>query len=423
MAHCIVIGASIGGLATAYELRAKLSTQHQITVIADTATFHFVPSNPWVATGFRQAKQTSLALLPYLTAKNIQFLDSGVTHISPDKQQVQLGDGQCLQYDYLVVATGAKHAFDEISGFGPDDYTQSICTLSHAEQAYQRWQQFIMQPGPIIVGAVQGASCFGPAYEYVLMLNQLLRQANIRDQVPMTFVTSEPYIGHLGLGGVGDSKSLLESELRHNDIRFINNAAIDAIRPNEMVIKEYGRDGKVFNQQRLAFDYAMLIPAFSGVPCVAALDEKLINARGFLYVDDYQRSPDYPNLYGVGVCVAIPPVEKTPVAVGVPKTGYMIESMASAAAQNIVADIKGQQATTKASWHALCLADLGHTGAAFVAMPQIPPRNRVWIKKGKWVRWAKIAFEKYFLYKVKTGSTEPVYERILLRLFGISKNK
>lgn len=46
-----------------------------------------------------------------------------------------------------------------------------------------------------------------------------LKRRGIRDKVPMTFVTAEPYIGHLGLGGVGDSKGLLESGLRERDIK------------------------------------------------------------------------------------------------------------------------------------------------------------------------------------------------------------
>ena len=57
--------------------------------------------------------------------------------------------------------------------------------------------------------------------------------------------------------------------------------------------------------------------------------------------------------------------------------------------------------------------------AAFVALPQIPPRNVVWIKEGKWVRLAKAAFEKYFLNKVRTGNTHPVIETYVLKLLGI----
>jgi hypothetical protein len=98
---------------------------------------------------------------------------------------------------------------------------------------------------------------------------------------------------------------------------------------------------------------------------------------------------------------------------------YMIESMVSATAANIVAELAGKPAAAEATWNAICLADFGDTGAAFVALPQIPPRNVTWSKKGKWVHLAKIAFAKYFLRKVRTGSLTPVYETYVLKALGV----
>ena len=79
----------------------------------------------------------------------------------------------------------------------------------------------------------------------------------------------------------------------------------------------------------------------------------------------------------------------------------------------------GSRPIAEATWNAVCLADFGDTGAAFVALPQIPPRNVTWSKKGKWVHLAKIAFEKYFMRKVRTGSLTPVYETYVLKALGI----
>ena len=59
--------------------------------------------------------------------------------------------------------------------------------------------------------------------------------------------------------------------------------------------------------------------------------------------------------------------------------------------------------------------------AAFVALPQIPPRNVNWFSQGKWVHLAKIAFEKYFLRKMRKGTTEPVYEKVVMKAVGIAK--
>jgi len=151
--------------------------------------------------------------------------------------------------------------------------------------------------------------------------------------------------------------------------------------------------------------------------------EDLVNPRGFVKVDEFQRNPKWNNIYSVGVCIAIPPVEATPVPTGAPKTGYMIESMVEAVKFNIRDTINGRMPEHHATWNAICLADMGDTGAAFVAMPQIPPRNLAWMKKGKWVHLAKVAFEKYFLRKMKKGNSEPIYEKRILKLLGITKLK
>ncbi len=114
---------------------------------------------------------------------------------------------------------------------------------------------------------------------------------------------------------------------------------------------------------------------------------------------------------------------KTPVPVGVPKTGFMIESMVTATAQNIARLARGEKPNAEGTWNAVCLADFGDSGIAFVAQPQIPPRNVNWSAEGKWVHMAKIGFEKYFLGKIKAGKSEPFYEHLALQVLGIGKLK
>ncbi len=421
MAHVVIIGASTGGLPAAYEIKELLGKNHEVTVISNTDTFHFVPSNPWVAVGWRGRKDTSFKLKTYLDKKKINLIVQAARELRPDDNQVVLANDEVVQYDYLVIATGPKLAFEEVAGLGPDGHTESICTLEHAETAYGKWQQFVEDPGPIVVGAAPFASCFGPAYEFAFIMDTDLRRRKIRNKVPMTFVTSEPYIGHLGLGGVGDSKGLLESEMRNHDIKWITNAKITKAEAGKVFVDEVNDKGEVIKQHELPNKYAMILPAFKGVDAVNAVGEDLVNPRGFVKVDEFQRNPKWKNIFSVGVCIAIPPVEPTPVPTGAPKTGYMIESMVEAVKFNIKHDIMGYAPEHRATWNAICLADMGDTGAAFVAMPQIPPRNTAWMKKGKWVHLAKVAFEKYFIRKMKSGNSEPLYEKYILKALGVEK--
>ncbi len=422
MAHIVIIGAGIGGLPAAYEMRAALGREHQITVVNATEYFQFVPSNPWVAVGWRERGDIAFAIGPYLAKKKIDFIASPVTRIDAEGNRVETADGHQLDYDYLVITTGPKLAFEEVEGLGPEGFTHSVCTVDHAERAYTDYEKFVQEPGPVVVGAAAGASCFGPAYEYALIVDADLRKRQMRDRVPMTFVTPEPYIGHLGLGGVEDSKGLLESELRRREIKWITNAKVTKVEAGKMHVAEHDDKGEVVREHELPFVYSMVLPAFKGMEPVAAV-EGLCNPRGFVIVDEHQRSPKYPNIYSAGVCIAIPPIEQTPVPTGAPKTGYMIESMISAIVGNIEEQLQNREPSHRGTWNAICLADMGSTGVAFVALPQNPPRNVTWAKKGRWVHLAKVAFEKYFIRKMKKGSAEPIYEKYVLGAMKITRLK
>ena len=420
VARIVVLGAGTGGLPAAYELREAFGSVHRITVVNASADFQFVPSNPWVGVGWRRREDITFPIAPCLERKGIDFLAGRVNRIDAQASRLEMADGEPVDYDYLLIATGPKLAFDEVPGSGPEGHTVSICTVDHAEQACTGYLKLLDDPGHVVVGALPMASCFGPAYEYAFILDTDLRKRRLRHKVPMTFVTSEPYIGHLGLGGVGDSRGMLESELRQHDIKWITNARVNRVEQGRMFLEQLGDDGTKLRDYELEFSYSMMLPAFRGVDCVAQV-EGLCNPRGFVIVDEFQRSPKYHNIYAAGVCIAIPPVEPTAVPTGAPKTGYMIESMVTAIVHNIRAAVDGRDITSRATWNAICLADMGDTGAAFVALPQIPPRNVAWMKKGKWVHLAKIAYEKYFLRKMQKGTSEPVYEKYILKAMGIER--
>ncbi len=422
MAHIVILGAGIGGVPMAYDMKREKRREDRITVVSNNPYFQFTPSNPWAGVGWRKREDVTIDLAPVLKRQGIDFICDACVKVVPDENRLVLESGREVTYDYLVIATGPELAFDKIKGLGPAGYTQSVCAIDHAVEANQAWEDFCADPGPIVVGAVQGASCYGPAYEYAMIMDTDLRRRRIRDKVPMTFVTAEPYIGHLGLGGVGDTKGMLESEMRDRHIKWICNAQVDKVEDGLMHVSEIGDDGEVVKSHELPFSYSMMLPSFRGIPAVQGIDG-LVNPMGFILVDKHQRNPKYPNVFGVGVCIAIPPLEKTNVPVGVPKTGYMIESMVAATAGNIGELLRGKEPTHEGTWNAFCLADFGDKGVAFLAQPQNPPRNMNWAGEGKWVHLAKIAFEKYFMRKIRKGQSEPYFERAIMGMIKVKRLK
>ncbi|WP_205369608.1 NAD(P)/FAD-dependent oxidoreductase [Thermoleptolyngbya sp. PKUAC-SCTB121] len=416
MAHIIVIGAGLGGLPTAYELRHLLPHHHQITLISDTPQFTFLPSLPWVALGLTALESIQVKLLNRLEPRGIHWVQGRVEGIDPDNRQLVVNQTP-LSYDYLVVATGAELDLDTVPGLGPDHgYTQSVCNPHHARLAQQAWQQFLAQPGPLVVGAVLGASCFGPAYEFALLADYELGKWGLRDQVPITFVTPEPYAGHLGIGGMVNSAKLVTSLMAEREIEVIENAGVTAVEPGQIRLAD-GRS--------LPFAYSMLLPAFRGPQFLREVPG-LTDANGFIPVLPTYSHPDYPSIYAVGVIVQLQPPEATPLPVGVPKTGQMTEAMGMAVAHNIAIALGERSAHPVApTLEAICFADFGNTGILFLADPVLPDsatgkRRRAIALQGAWVGWAKTAFEQYFLAKMRFGAAVPWFERFALRGVGLS---
>lgn len=390
MARIVVLGGSFGGLTAAFELKRLFGKKAEVTVLCDDDRFVFIPSLPWVAMGERRASDITLPLKPILERKGIIFIHEAAKGVDADASKV-ISATKEVPYDYLVIATGPSLAFEEVPGLGPErGHSECIFTLDQAERAHKAWMGFLDNPGPIVTGSVQGVSCFGPPYEYAFEVDTELRKRKIRHKVPMVFVTSEPYIGHFGIGGLRDSKRMMEDEFARRDIRIITNTAVEEISPGEVKLK----DGT-----KIPFKLSMFAPAMRGVPSVAHLG----NPRGFIPVDGKYRHTKHRNIFAVGVAVAIAPPEQTPVPTGVPKTGYMTVKMAKTASSAIAADITGSTPPGDIPIDVVCLMDMGNTAAIMKADPVLPPRQESELKVGIRYKWLKIAFERYFLWKMKNG--------------------
>ena len=329
MARVVVIGAGLGGLPAAYELRHTLPRQHQVTLVSNQPKFTFVPSLPWVGLGLRSLNRIQLELAKIVPQHGIELIVDTVTAIAPQTKQITLKD-RTVDYDYVVLATGPELAVDALPGLGPESgYTQSVCNPHHAMLARDAWEQFLQDPGPIVVGAAPGASCFGPAYEFALLANHVLKRKGVRDQVPMTFVTSEPYAGHLGIGGMANSRWLIRAMLADRHIELMDNTAISHFEPDTLHLT----DGRT-----VPFKYAMVLPPFRG-PRFLREAQGLTDPKGFIPVLPTYRHPEFDSVYAVGVVTQLKPVEATPIPIGVPKVGQMTEEMVMTVAHNIALDL------------------------------------------------------------------------------------
>lgn len=397
-AHRIVIlGGSFAGLTAAFELRRKLKNRADITVVSRTDKFWFIPSLIWVPFGRKKAEDISFDLKPALERKGIRFLHEAAIKILPEENKV-ITEHHELPYDHLVIATGPAYNYKIIPGLGPrDGYTHSVCNIKEAEEAKQAWEEFLKDPGDIVVGGTQFASCFGAAYEVIFNIEHALRKAKIRKKVNVTYITAEPFLSHFGIGGMRGAKPLIEAFFKFRGIKAITNAVIKEVKPNEVVLE----DGRT-----VPFKYAIIIPPFLGAEAIRN-SPGIGNEKGFVEVDEYYRHKRYPNIFAVGVAAVVPNPGPTPVPIGVPKTGYMSEVMARVAARNIVADITGGIHKPKPFQKItpLCIMDAGDMEVLIVGTNMFPPRKFNALIPNPFGDWAKRLFEPFYLWKMRTGRT------------------
>ena len=409
MIHIVILGAGIGGVPAAYLAKALFGSAAYITVISDKAYFHFVPSNPWVAMGWRSFEEVAFPIGPYLDSHRIRFLPFAVARIEAESNRIVLSNGEIEHYDYLIVATGAEPAFDEVPGLGSSNHAHSVIHIEQAMEAYHAYQKFLDNPGPIVIGAAPNASILGPLYELAFLLDADLRQRELRDHASITVVTPEPYAGHLGLGLESDTRQLLEGALRRSGIETICNAKTERVEAGQIHFSEVSPQSGAETKHVLPFDFGVYWPAFRGVAALRQSSRGLIDASGFVQVDEFLRNPAFPNIYALGICVARPSLHDTPVGIGVPASVYSIQKEMEVAVKNMAAAFAGKKLTSAKPQRAEWLSDVGDLGARFLTEPQIPLRNINWLAEGKWVKQAKVEFENYFLNQIKTGaqSTEP----------------
>lgn len=398
-----ILGSSFAGMTAALELHKHLADRHEVVVLDPRDHFTFIPSLIWLPFGIREADDVTFPLAPLYERKGIRFVNEAAAGVDVDAHAVITAAGERIEYDKLLVATGPRLAFEKVPGLGPDGgYTQSVCNLEHAEAAGEAWRRFLENPGPVVVGTAQGGSCFGASYEFLFNVHYRIRKAGLEQQAPVTFISAEPYLGHFGLGGVGNSAEKVTGFLDRLGIEGIASASIKEVREGEIELE----GGRV-----LPFAYSMIVPPFTGVDAIRE-SEGLANPVGFVPIDNRFRHPEQADVYAAGVATAIAPPESTPVPAGVPKTGQMSEGMAKVAAQNIAADLGegSHREMPLADLSAICVLDAGNNGIIFKADHVLAhglyagedvPSARV--MAGPQAHWAKLAFERYFLASRKRG--------------------
>lgn len=393
-ASVLVLGGNVGGLTAALTIKRELGDDVDVTVVSDRAHFLFSPSLIWVPFGKRTGKDITFDLERTYTDHGVHFVVDAATRIDPEAGTVTSASGTVRPYDYLVVSTGTRNAPELVDGLA--DNASTITTLETALAAREAWDDFTQVGGDVVVGAAPGASCFGAAYEFLFNTAYQLKKAGMKGRSRLTYVTAEPFLGHFGIGGLPHGEQLLGMFLRKEGIEARTDVAIDHVDDGAVVLA----DG-----DKLPFGFSMIVPAFRGQDFLAGTPG-LTNAAGFIEVRDTYQTTRWDTVYAVGLAAAVPVPWTTATPVGIPKTGFPTEQQAVVAAHNIASQVRGEAPSrTKrfADIPAFCIMDAGNNGVLILADHMLPPREHGVLVPGPQNHAAKLAFEKYYMWKMRGG--------------------
>lgn len=475
MSKIVVLGAGVSGHVAVSHLRRKLSKEHEILMISPNSDYQWIPSNIWVGIGSMKSKQILFPLAPLYKKKNIGYKQAKVITFHPEGDQHESkpyvmieyvsdknkGQQEIVSYDYLVNCTGPKLNFEATEGLLPgQNKTYSVCTYSHADHAWHGLKKLIqeMKQGKkckILIGTGHAKStCQGAAFEYILNVEQKLRHHNVRDMAEITWIANEYELGDFGMDGmllsygnmIMKSREMVEMIFEDRDIKWILGAGVYKI---EDGIAHYETLEGDFKSE--TYDFAMLIPAFSGHGFKAYdknnndITNKLF--KGFMIVDaDYTpkpyeewsvhdwpetyQNPSYKNIFAPGIAFAPPHAISKPrkskngtdISPSPPRTGMPSGITAKLVADNIIDTIKNKKESlahrgSLGNMGAACIASAGYgftkgSGVSITTYPIVPDYKKYPKTQGRKLEktfaeiglaghWLKLALHYAFIYKAK----------------------
>jgi sulfide:quinone oxidoreductase len=389
----VVVGGSFAGLGAAYTLRALLRPEDRVTVISPSDYFVFAPSLVWAAFG-APVLNSSFNLEAALAAKSIGFKRGSVKKVQVDAHVVTT-EIEEISYDRLIIATGGRPDAQAVPGLAGEFRAASwIVGEDSAMDAGNALRRLFASPGPVIVGAAQGAGYISAAYEVALALDAELRKRGIRAQAPMTFVTAEPYPGHLGFGQTA-VRDKLEEIFAERSIPIIPGVTIERVEPKAVTLS---------SSRTHEASAIIVMPPFTGSVNIWK-SAKLTDESGLIQVTAEYRHVDYPDIYAAGVACyfrdRVQPLNQH----RAPETGYLSLRMGKAAGQNVAASLGCGSPASRPLPHVfdVRVVDGLTTGLFLTSRGTIGVKNTATRLPGRSAHVLKQAIERYLLWRLRSG--------------------
>lgn len=346
----VIIGAGFGGLRFLYDVKKEIGKKFEITLIDMRTTSLEKPSLVEVALAGKPVAHTQIPIGKIAKKNNIEFINSRVEQIFAEKNEVKLLNGNLINYDYLVIATGAVKDYEAISGF--EEHAYSVCDDEHAPKMWDAINNF--KGRNVVIGASKtnwdeksteiklDAPCEGPIGEIMFMLDFFLRERDLREITTITVFTP----GKVFFDDVGPRiHEKVGSVISKKEIKVITEKVLKSIEGKSVIFE----DGT-----QLPSDLTLVIPPYTGPEVIK--NSGLGDEYGFIKTDLEMRHPQHHNIFVVGDCNTL----------SMPKLGHIAVLQADVAVSSLMKEINGNGEIIEFKPEIFCIMNRGGVEATLI---------------------------------------------------------
>ncbi|MDP9134096.1 MAG: FAD-dependent oxidoreductase [Actinomycetota bacterium] len=330
--HVLILGAGFAGLELATRLSETVPDAVDVTLLDRNDSFYFGFSKLEVMLGRESADAVRL---PYgdVAKDGVEFRQETVVGIDPVARRVAT-DAGAYDADFLVVAMGADYDMAATPGFEEGGY--EYYTLAGAERLRDALADF--DGGRVLVSVLgQPFKCPPAPFEGSFLLHEHFARQGVRDAVQMatTFPMQRP------VPVTGEVSQMFRDGLALRGIAELSQQLVTSIDPA-------AREARLATGETLPYDLFVGIPVHRAPDPLAASG---LAVDGWVPVDQANLRTRFPQVYALGdVCSG---------ARNVPKAGIFAESAALVVADDIAAEISGEQPPAPYEASGVCYAEFG----------------------------------------------------------------
>jgi sulfide:quinone oxidoreductase len=361
-ARVVVLGGGVGGTLVANLLDKELGKEAHVTVVDPTGMHDYQPGYLYVALGEASGHWLSRDERTLLR-KGVDLAIEEAVRIHPEAQTVQLARGGSLEYDYLVIATGARLMHDAIPGLAEGSF--GFYSLGDAERLREELRRFT--GGRLLIG-VAGIpyKCPPAPVEFTMMVEEYFRKKGIREKSSVTLLSP------LNRAFTIESASkLIQPIMDDRGIELETFFNVETVQPSEGTVSSLEGDTK-------EYDLLVLVPPHRGAQVV--IDSGLGDASGWLPTDKHTLNVDgHDRIFGLGDATNLP----------ISKSGSTAHFEAPVIASRIVSMVNGTAPKENYGGRVMCFLETGNGQATALRFdyehPPVPPQpNRGW-HMAKWI--------------------------------------